>query len=119
MLLHSPIWLVSHIQWALQKQWLKQPQQQNQDGAETQITELPAVEYSVIRRSNPSELGWAMQAVSAAAAAVDFNRHTEQRKPAQLPNFTGSGGVMKDPNEGIRLLDFTVSHNSFCVWHDS
>ncbi|CDI87541.1 hypothetical protein EPH_0076290 [Eimeria praecox] len=110
LLLHSPVWLVSHIQWALQRQWLKQPQHDRQDSrAEGQKKRLSAVEYSVIRRGNPEELGWAMQAVSAAAAAVDLNGDAERTKPSQLPNFAYGRGFTKDCSGDIRLLDFTAS----------
>ncbi|CDJ47237.1 AGAP005082-PA, related [Eimeria brunetti] len=110
LLLHSPVWLVSHIQWALQKQWLKQPQEHCEDDpADGQKKRLAAVEYSIIRRTSPAELGWAMQAVSAAAAAVDLNRDAERSKPSQLPNFTNPSGSRKGCSGDIRLLDFSTS----------
>lgn len=117
LLLHAPVWLVSFVHWSLQQQPHETQQQGQRDGATVQKKKLPSVEFSARHRSGPAEAGWAMQAVSAAAAAVDLSRDAGHRRPSRLAKFEASslGGLREDCDGEIRLLDFSVSHcSSFC-----
>ncbi|OEH80373.1 hypothetical protein cyc_05685 [Cyclospora cayetanensis] len=64
-----------------------------------------------LHRDSLTEAGWAMQAVSAAAAAVDLNRSLESRKPVPVPKFGIStlDGLANHFDGEIRLLDFNTS----------
>lgn len=70
----------------------------------------PAVEYSIIRRNTTTGASWAMQAVSAAAAAVDLQGDTRQPKPSKVPKFESPcrSILTQDCTGDIRLLDFSV-----------
>lgn len=106
LLLHAPVWLLSYVHWPLQYQNHKQDEQTDtKDGKK-----LAAVEFRVTQRSGPTEEGWAMQAVSAAAAAVDLSGDSLQRRAPLLARIDASAAfdAPGDSEGDIRLLDFNV-----------
>ncbi|XP_026191691.1 uncharacterized protein LOC34621999 [Cyclospora cayetanensis] len=121
LLLHAPVWMVSYVPWSLQKQMQQQRQHQRHDEGRLRSPKghtkrLSAVEYSALHRDSLTEAGWAMQAVSAAAAAVDLNRSLESRKPVPVPKFGIStlDGLANHFDGEIRLLDFNLLATIVC-----
>ncbi|KAL8456046.1 hypothetical protein Emag_000121 [Eimeria magna] len=105
LLIHAPVWLVSYVNWALQLQ----PQQhaRNQGGHEKSLKTLPLVEFRSTCRNRPTTGGWALQAVSAAAAAVDLNPESGQQRPKPVARFglPSGAGLTKNCDGEIQLLD--------------
>lgn len=108
LLLHVPVWLVSYVHWSLQHQAHHQEQRDQRGGPKKK---LPSVEFRAKHRNTFSEAGWAMQAVTAAAAAVDLNREASQGRATAVARFDPSSeDYHVDEGCGeIRLLDFSVS----------
>ncbi|KAL8453097.1 hypothetical protein Emed_000967 [Eimeria media] len=105
LLIHAPVWLVSYVNWALQQQPKQQTmdQKEHEEGSKTS----PLVEFRSTNRNRLTHGGWALQAVSAAAAAVDLNPESGQQRPKLVARFglPSGAGLTKDSDGEIQLLD--------------
>ncbi|KAL8433179.1 hypothetical protein ACSSS7_004067 [Eimeria intestinalis] len=109
LLIHAPVWLVSYVNWALQLQPQQQTKKEGHHGKSSRL--LPSVEFRTIHRKRLTNGGWALQAVSAAAAAVDLNPASGHQRPKPVARFglPAGAGLTKDRDGEIQLLDFNTA----------